>query len=107
MRMFKDLVFYCNLLDMGLIGPLFTWTNVKQGEDAVRQCLDWAFCNAEWWNIFPICAIIHEGLTASDHCPLLLLKENQNSYESKPFNFEAGWMDFDGYDTVINTEWEK
>jgi hypothetical protein len=45
MKLFRDCLEDCNLLDLGFIGPKFTWTNKKSGDKNVKVRLDRAVAN--------------------------------------------------------------
>uniref|UniRef100_A0A2N9FFZ0 Uncharacterized protein n=1 Tax=Fagus sylvatica TaxID=28930 RepID=A0A2N9FFZ0_FAGSY len=59
MAAFCDALTYCTLLDLGFIGPLFTWTNCRVNGDLVRVRLDRGVANPEWTLCFPNTVVRH------------------------------------------------
>ncbi|KAL4272914.1 hypothetical protein GQ457_13G010250 [Hibiscus cannabinus] len=64
---FNEFLFYSALVDMGFVGPKFTW---RRG--ALFQRLDRCLCNMAWCNSFPESAIHHLLRLGSDHRPIML-----------------------------------
>lgn len=50
MKHFRDLVNHCGLIDLGFNGPLFTWSNGRQGDANINERLDRALTNSTWRN---------------------------------------------------------
>ena len=78
----------CNLLDMGFVGPRFTWV-CKKNNSFIYERLDRAFCDPLWRNLFPEASIQHLARTRSDHCPLIVnLYPQPPDLSIKPFHLE-------------------
>nr|GMD42480.1 uncharacterized protein LOC109178201 [Ipomoea batatas] len=60
------------LVDMGYIGPKFTWVKILSGGVAKSARLDRALCNVEGRQLFPEVAVSHLPRVASDHAPILI-----------------------------------
>lgn len=69
---YQDTMNYCNMLDLGFTGPLFTWNNERHGTGLIKERLDRVWGNANWKALFPDSSLFHLLRTHSDHCPLLL-----------------------------------
>lgn len=44
----KRTVAQCNLLDLGLFGPKFTWCNNREREACISEMIDWFLANNRW-----------------------------------------------------------
>lgn len=51
-RSMKDMVDNRGLLDLGFVGPQFTWSNMQRGVARVEERLDPYFCNQAWLQAF-------------------------------------------------------
>ncbi|CAL1383991.1 unnamed protein product [Linum trigynum] len=64
----------CGLIDVGINGPKFTWSNGK-----LSQRLDRALCNQEWIRTFPDTLSDHLPKLRSDHRPILVKSNNDHA----------------------------
>ncbi|KAB1227298.1 hypothetical protein CJ030_MR1G016844 [Morella rubra] len=60
------------LIDLGLMGLPYTWTNCHHGVANIREKLDRGIGNIECRGLFPRAAVTNLPITLSDHSPLLL-----------------------------------
>ncbi|KAI0488433.1 hypothetical protein KFK09_028264 [Dendrobium nobile] len=85
-----------DLHDLGFMGPKFTWTNNKTGNNKIWVRLDRVLMNSEGL------------LIASDHCPLLLnLTSNPPKSGSRWYRFEDIWMSYPATWKLVWKEWNK
>lgn len=93
-RRYADRMNDCRLLDLGSIGPKFTWKGpLKNGVRTYRR-LDRGLCNDEWRIQFPE-AIVRVLLRVdfSDHHPILVSPFGAHcNHREKPFRFERVWF---------------
>jgi len=54
MGSFQNALTDCRLMDMGYIGPKFTWCNGRQGSEFTKERLDRAVSNGEWGALFNV-----------------------------------------------------
>ncbi|XP_021810130.1 uncharacterized protein LOC110753525 [Prunus avium] len=108
-RGFKDWFDQHGLIDLGFLGPKFTWVNKRDGGDFVMKRLDRVICNKEWRVLFPEAFVTHLPRRCSDHSPLLisLISDKIPAAELKPFRFEAMWLKHCLFPEFIKAEWKN
>ncbi|KAI7997086.1 hypothetical protein LOK49_LG10G01813 [Camellia lanceoleosa] len=74
-RNFNESINKCGLMDLGCIGPKFTWTNNRKGMANTMERLDRALCNEDWRTMYPQGIIRNLPRTYSDHSPLIIYTE--------------------------------
>lgn len=105
MRKFRECVDHCNLIDLGFSGQKYTWSNKRQGLGLIQERLDRVFANPNWRSIFPNANVRHLSRTHSDHCPILLNTIGEFPLYSKPFRFEACWLDHPDLVNIVKEAW--
>ncbi|OMP03548.1 Endonuclease/exonuclease/phosphatase [Corchorus olitorius] len=103
-----EVISYCQLIDLGFVGPKFTWRRKGEGIITTWERIDRVVCNSNWKLQFPEATVFHLPRTRSDHCPLLLDTEGQvrPTPELKPFRFEAAWMSHENFAEFLEMRWE-
>lgn len=92
-----------SLLDLGYVGPDFTW---RRG--TLHERLDRGLCNAAWRLRFPEATISHLVRYQSDHRPLLLnLSSLVPNTSERPFRFMRAWLAHDGYRAFVEENWQR
>ncbi|KAI7988460.1 Uncharacterized protein LOK49_LG13G02233 [Camellia lanceoleosa] len=75
-----------HLADMGFVGPIFTWSNNRDGNDLVRERLDRGLANDAWQSLFPHAKVYTMACTSSGHLPICVdiyrAKEQRHSTAS-------------------------
>ncbi|KAG6642416.1 hypothetical protein CIPAW_09G139300 [Carya illinoinensis] len=77
-------------VDLGCLGPKFTWSNNRHGHNQIRERLNKGLANIQWTNLFPLATITTLAQVTSDHVPILLNTSNCNNLP-KSFKFEKFW----------------
>ncbi|XP_028801025.1 uncharacterized protein LOC114756265 [Neltuma alba] len=88
------------LLDLGYIGPRFTW---QRGNLMVR--LDRALCNEKWLMEQPTTHVLHLPKAQSDHRPLLIKAKNGGSRNNPTFCFLASWILHPDFHNLVSNSW--
>lgn len=110
MREFCDTLSHCQLHDLGYIGARFTWCNMRQGGDFVKERLDRALATNEWNEDYPVRVVEVLANRSSDHNPLFIkfskpLKRNRHWH--RKFRFEAAWNGMEKPTTIIQQVWRE
>ncbi|XP_058106324.1 uncharacterized protein LOC131249536 [Magnolia sinica] len=103
---FADAMELVGLMDAGLSGNRFTWSNNQVGSPRVWARLDRVLCNGSWINSFPHFQVKHLPHVNSDHCPLLLAFPPMMQYFLKSFRFQRMWILHQEYPNVIRQAWK-
>ena len=69
---FRRIVNQCGFKDLGYCDPNYTWCNMKEGSNKISLCLDRAFANSEWLELFQEPIVHHLADSTSDHCLLAI-----------------------------------
>ena len=62
----------CGLVDLGFVGPRFTWCNNQSGRARVWEQIDRCLATSNWLQLNPDHLVHHLPRIASNHYPLLL-----------------------------------
>ena len=107
-KVFRECLSNCGLIDLGFVGQHFMWCNGRIGEQRTRVRLHRMVANEEWRKMFPEARVIHGAMAASDHCLLnLSLRQRvQRKGSRKRFMFEAMWTREESCREVIEAAWD-
>jgi hypothetical protein len=92
MLAFQQTLEECDLIDLGFVGPKYTWSNCQEGAAIIRERLDRAVANRAWMRAFPDTEVCVSALAYSDHAPLFLNLVRPLGVDGKKprFYYEAG-----------------
>lgn len=95
------------LIDLGFIGPKFTWSNMKQGWSYIKEKLDKVVGNIEWRRKFTeaIFCILTAG--GSDHFSILFVPNSNNIKLFRPFRFHDMSFRDKECENIIKNGWVK
>ena len=103
---FKDCLDVCNMLDLGFVGPKYTWTNRRPISDLILERIDRCFANPSWRVLYPKATVTHLIRTYSDHCPVLIeLFGYTPSGQNKPFRFHTMWLLHPRFPNIVQEAW--
>ncbi|KAJ1389174.1 Zinc knuckle CX2CX4HX4C [Sesbania bispinosa] len=107
---FGECVQLCGLIDLGYVGPKFTWDNRQKEKLNIKARLNWFLACSRWQDMFPSSVVYHLGHYPSDHCPILLDTNNRlGGRRGKPnvLRFEKIWVDDIECEQVLLEGWSK
>ncbi|XP_030948868.1 uncharacterized protein LOC115972747 [Quercus lobata] len=106
--LFKECLDKCNMIDLGFLGPRFTWTNLREVDALIQERIDRVFVNPEWFSLFPEAKITHLTWCHSDHCPVLLETQPRSStFLKRPFKFQSFWVSDPSFPNVVTNAWRN
>ena len=86
---FKDCLEGSNMVDMGFVGPKYTWTNKRDISNLILERIDRFFMNPDWCVLYLDAKVTHLPHCHSDHCPVLMEAFHVSPQASnKPFRFQ-------------------
>lgn len=89
MQTFRDVLDQCGSVDLGYLGPDFTWHRRRRGE-LIWERLDRGVVNYDWLSQFPTGRVQHLHCYTSDHRPVLVSLDSNGKnqrWKRKPFWF--------------------
>ena len=106
---FIDVINFCDLKDIGFVGPRFTWIYQKADGTQIRERLDRALATAKWLELFPAAKLYHQSTSASDHSMLLLrmVAGSKRKRVKRSFKFESMWLKESSCEEVVRSAWEE
>jgi len=109
-RLFRECLEFCDLVDLGFSGPKFTWNNRQEGNDNVKVCLDRAVANGKFNQLFDECHVENVITSSSDHYAILIsinkkTWHSENNYFKIGFKYEAMWARAPDYNEVVEKNW--
>ena len=106
MQLFQDVLDGCGFVDLGFIGPPFTWTNNRMG-DMTWERLDRVVATPEWLTRFPLARVHHLDCRWSDHKPIWVGMEPMLIPSRKLFRFEEVWTTNISCEKTIEAAWRE
>ena len=90
---FQDVVQWCDLINMRVIGHPFTWEKGRGNDKWIEEKLDRIMVTKLWWDLFSITRTWNLEASYSDHSPLFLdFCTPTRVYKHKRFQFENVWL---------------
>ncbi|XP_026428559.1 uncharacterized protein LOC113324452 [Papaver somniferum] len=94
-----------NLHDPGFSGPRFTWSNMQQGPDLILERLDRCFLNQMAEHLCPKFCVNNLPRDSSDHCPMHIGFNYEDTCMTIPFHFMAMWIEDPTCRDIISNAW--
>ena len=104
---FGDWIDRNELVDLGFLGPRFTWMTRRGIGEEIWERLDRALCSMDWRVKFGEGFVRHLPRVMSDHCPILIQLHSNHipKTHGKPFRFEAMWLKHKDFADLIHDNW--
>nr|XP_025675778.1 uncharacterized protein LOC112776041 [Arachis hypogaea] len=93
------------LVDIGMVGHPFTWTNRRQGEDLVKERFDRYLVGMEWKLKFPNAVVHRLTESGSDHAPILMETEPQSWHSKRRFKYQERWCGEEDVKRIVSEVW--
>jgi hypothetical protein len=112
MALFRDCLDDCGLMDLGYIGPKFTWSNKQGNNRNIKVRLDRAVANSDFMQIYDSCTVENIITSSSDHYAILVNVASASHHIADhpiqhSFKFEAAWMRAPDYSEMVEEAWTK
>ncbi|OMO59554.1 reverse transcriptase [Corchorus capsularis] len=101
---FWNFVNQCQLIDVHCHGQRFTWMCKRDG-NLIKERIDRVMVNVSWMDLFPNTQAFNLPIIGSDHGPILVDSNLEDSKAPKQFKFEIMWMDKEDCAQVIQDGW--
>ena len=96
MQRFRDVIDECGLMDLGFVGPSYTWSKHFDSGQSIWERLDRGLATNDWFLKFPGTKIHHLHCYSSDHLPLFInLSGLELPVKREVFRFEEMWLSDD------------
>ena len=110
MRLFRDCLEDCQLVDLGFCGPKYTWNNKQHGDSNIRVRLDRAVANGHFLQLFDDTQVENIITTSSDHFAVHLSlskysDRRQRETRGHNFKYEAAWCRAPDYMETVEKSW--
>lgn len=93
---FAEVIDDCGLMDLGYIGPTFTWRSSLRTQPNIQETLDRALATIARKDIYPRTQVCHNDFFGSDHRALNIIIGGPEALDerckrSSHFKFEPFW----------------
>ena len=106
MQLFRDVIDECRFMDLGFMGPKFTWAKHYVDGHSLRIRLDRCLATNSWFQKFPRTRVHHLNCMSSDHSPLLInLSGLPNPRRKRCFRFEEMWLSDPSCGEMVEEVW--
>ncbi|XP_070007515.1 uncharacterized protein [Nicotiana sylvestris] len=103
---FTNCMDHCEIVDIGFIGPKYTWCNNSRPRKRVWKRLDRIFINDTWAHLFQNYTLKYLNRPGSDHRPLLFKSKVNQSTTISYFRFLNFWTKQSGFQDLIKEVWD-
>ena len=93
MQSFRDIIDECGFMDLGFVGPKFTWSKHFEDGHSIWESLNIGMATSNWFLQFPGSWVTHLHCVSSIHTPLLINPTRlEVSPRQKVFHLEEIWL---------------
>ncbi|XP_072054478.1 uncharacterized protein [Arachis hypogaea] len=104
---FNNFIDGSSLMDLGMVGRNFTWSNKRRGEEQILERLDRILVSNSWLHMFPTNTVTRMQENGSDHALLLLDTSLQVERSKRRFKFQQRWCGVEAVRGVITEAWNS
>ena len=105
---FKACLDSCSFVDLGFVGPKYTWTNKRQLSNLILERIDQCFANPLWRVVYPKAAVTHLPRIYFDHHLVLIeLWKPETDRANRPFCFQSMWLLHPEFLRVVKEAWSE
>ncbi|XP_015169175.1 uncharacterized protein [Solanum tuberosum] len=97
----------CGLQDTGFSGSKYTWCDNRDPPATIWKKLDRLVHNSQWFGVFNATSVTHLSRTCSDHSPLLVKMNFDNTHIIKYFKFLNIWTEHTEFLETVKHSWNK
>ena len=108
MQLCRDVINECQFMDLGYVGPKFTWAKHYVDGHSIRTRLDQCMATNSWFQKFPGTRVHHLNCMSLDHSPLLInLSGMLEPKKKRCFTFEEMWLSDPTYGDMVEEVWSS
>ena len=108
MQLFRELTDECGFMDLGYVGPKFTWARHFENGNSIWEGLDRGLATNSWFLKFPGTRVYHLHFNSSDHIPLhIIFLGLDPPKRKKVFWFEEMWLPNPGCSEIVEAVWHS
>lgn len=105
---FQDCLNDCGMIDLGFIGPKYTWSDHCLLTQLIQKRIDKVFANTKWNVLYLDAQVKHLERTHSDHSPIILsLNNSPTTRFSRPFRFQLMWLSHHTFLGIVREAWVR
>ncbi|KAH0769974.1 hypothetical protein KY290_013955 [Solanum tuberosum] len=97
----------CGLQDAGFSGSKYTWCDNRDPPYTIWKRLDRLVHNSQWFDVFNATSVTHLSRTCSDHAPLLVKMNFDNTHIIKYFKFLNIWIEHTEFLEIVKHSWNE
>ena len=108
MQLFRDVIDECSFMDLGYVGPRFTWAKHYVDGHSIRIRLDQCMATNSWFQKFLGTRVHHLSCMSADHSPLLInLSGLPELRRKRCFRFEEMWLSDPSCGETVEEVWNS
>ena len=102
MQLFREVLDECGFMDLGYVGPKFTWARHFDNGNSIWERLDRGLTTNNWFLKFPGMRVHHLRCDSSDHVPIHIVFSGLDPPRRKKlFRFEEMWLSNPGCSEIV------
>jgi hypothetical protein len=105
--LFNAVIDSLDLREVTMVGRQFTWANSLS--EPTYEKLDRVLMDSDWEQKYPMVSsrALPRIAALSDHAPILLSTGSSIPPRKRPFKFELGWIQRDGFSDMVKRIWDN